>query len=156
QIAPKRPSDAKVFGMNYLARFPGAPWFTLSFNGVIQDSDVSTLGGTAVTGRGRIFGLRAAFTLPGSSTFFHSITAGLDYKLFLESVAFGGSATSTPVHYWPLTVQYGLGWFERTAQTSFGLTTVFNIRGLSSSDQEFDAKRYKASAMFAYLRGEIS
>jgi len=156
QIAPERPSDAKVFGMNYLARFPGAPWFTLSFNGVIQDSDVSTLGGTAVAGRGRIFGARATFTLPGGGGFFHTITVGLDYKLFLESVAFGESKTSTPVHYWPFTVQYGASWFGRSSQTQLGLTTVFNIRGLSSSDVYFDAKRYKASAMFAYLRGELS
>jgi len=156
QIAPKRPSDAKVFGGNYLARFPGAHWLTLSFNAVIQDSDVSTLGGTAVTGRGRIFGARATFTLPGSAGFFHSITTGFDYKLFLENVAFGTSATSAPVHYWPLTAQYGASWFERRSQTQFGITGVFNIRGLSSNDAQFDAKRYKASSMFAYLRGELS
>src|SRR5262249_59108970 len=33
---------------------------------------------------------------------------------------------------------------------------VVNIRGLSSTDNQFDAKRYKASASFAYLRGEVS
>ena len=156
QIAPERPSDAKVFGANYLARFPGAPWFTLSYNVVIQDSDVSTLGGTAVSGRGRIFGTRAVFKLPGNPGVFHSFTAGLDYKLFLEGVRFGSDATNTPVHYWPVTVQYGATWLGKAAQTQLGVSAIFNIRGLSSTDAEFDAKRYKASSSFAYFRGELS
>lgn len=156
QIAPKRPADALVFAGNYLARFPGAPWFTLAFNGVIQESDVSTLGGTAVKGRGRIFGTRAVANLPGSAQFFHALSAGLDYKLFLEDISFEDTAQSTPVHYWPMTFQYGGTVLGRSSQTGFSLSAVFNIRGLSSSDIAFDNKRYKASGSFAYFRGDLA
>ena len=155
QVAPKRPSDALVFAGNYLARFPGAPWFTLAFNGVIQDSDVSTLGGTAVRGRGRIFGTRAVANLPGSTEFFHALSVGLDYKLFLEDISLGESAQSTPVHYWPMTFQYGGTVLGRNTQTAFSVSAAFNLRGLSSNDVAFDAKRYKASASFVYFRGDL-
>src|SRR5215510_9352435 len=124
QIAPKRIQDAEVFAGNYLARFPGAPWLSLSFTGVIQESNVSTLGGTAVNGRGRIFGGRAIFTLPGSATFFHSVSVGLDYKLFLEDITLGESASSNPVHYWPLTAQYGANWLERASQTQLTVSAT--------------------------------
>jgi len=155
QIAPKRIQDAEVFAGNYLARFPGAPWLSLSFTGVIQESNVSTLGGTAVNGRGRIFGGRAIFTLPGTSTFFHSVSVGLDYKLFLEDITLGSSASSNPVHYWPVTAQYGASWLERASQTQLTVSATFNIRGISSNDEQFDNKRYKASSSFAYYRGEL-
>ena len=156
QVAPKRPKDALVFAGNYLARFPGAPWFTLAFNGVVQDSDVSTLGGTAVRGRGRIFGTRAVANLPGSTEFFHALSAGLDYKLFLEDISAGESKQSNPVHYWPMTFQYGGTVLGRSSQTAFSVSAVFNIRGLSSSDVDFDNKRYKASASFVYYRGDLA
>jgi hemolysin activation/secretion protein len=155
QVAPKRTKDALVFAGNYLARFPGAPWFTLAFNGVVQDSDVSTLGGTAVRGRGRIFGARAVANLPGSTEFFHALSAGLDYKLFLEDIAAGENKQSNPVHYWPVTTQYGGTLLTRSSQTAFSVSAVFNIRGLSSSDVDFDNKRYKASASFVYYRGDV-
>src|SRR5262249_35242642 len=117
----------------------------------------ATLGGAAVRGRGRIFGARAVFTLPGNEHFFHSFTAGLDYKLFLEDTTLEEQGVqSNPVHYWPLSANYGASFLERTSQTNIGLTAVFNIRGLSSPEYAFDAKRYKASGSFAYVRGEVS
>jgi len=156
QIAPEHPPDAKVFAGNYLARFPGLPWLSLSLSGVIQESDVSTLGGAAVLGRGRIFGGRAIFALPGASGFFHSINTGIDYKLFLEDVALGTSKSSTPVHYWPLSVQYGASWLGSSAQMTLSVSASFNIRGLSSDERHFDDKRYNGSASFSLYRGEVS
>ena len=156
QVAPTRPEDGKVFAGNYLARFPGVPWFTLAVNGVIQDSEVSTLGGTGVRGRGRIVGTRAVANLPGTTEFFHSLSIGIDWKLFLEDIKAGQSVDNTPVHYWPVTAQYGASWLGRSSQSTLTLSAVFNIRGLSSTDPEFDEKRYKASASFVYFRGDVS
>jgi len=154
QVAPVRTKDARVLSASYVTRFREAPGFTLTFNGVLQDSDISTLGAIAVQGHGRILGTRANFTLPGSASFFQTLTAGLDYKHFgkeLESDPF-----ATPITYFPGSLQYLATWSSESARTQFGATATFNLRGLSSSAEAFDAKRYKASGAFLYWRGELS
>ncbi|HEY5185955.1 MAG TPA: ShlB/FhaC/HecB family hemolysin secretion/activation protein [Actinomycetes bacterium] len=155
QIAPANPSQALVFALNYLARFPGAPWFTLAVNGVIQESEVSTLGGTGVLGRGRMLGARAVWNLPGSTQFFHSLSFGLDWKLFFEDISFGGETSSVPIRYWPFTLQYASSWLRGSSQVVFNVATVMNIGGLSSPNSQFDNKRYKATANFIYLKGDL-
>ena len=62
QIAPENTDDALVYSGYYLARVSDG--LSLMVQGTKQDSDVSTLGGAAVAGRGEIVGLRALFDLP--------------------------------------------------------------------------------------------
>ena len=62
QVSPEDLEKVKVFTAYYLARFPGIEWLSLLVQGVKQDSDVSTLGGVAVAGRGEILGGRAIIT----------------------------------------------------------------------------------------------
>jgi hemolysin activation/secretion protein len=163
QTAPRRPEDALVFSLSYLARLPGTPWLTLTFSGVVQDSDVSTLGGAAVQGKGRILGSRASFTLPGGTDFFHSLGTGLDYKRFNETLSFGirpdGSfnlPSDTPITYWPVTTQYAASWTSGASQTQLSGTILFSLRPLGSSAQEFDAKRYQASGSFIIYRADAA
>jgi hemolysin activation/secretion protein len=154
QIAPQRLSDGEVFSLSYLARIPGVTWLSFSASAIFQDSEVSTLGSSAATGRGRIFGLRALFTLPGSTGFYQTIGTGIDYKRFDEGLALGADVLKTPISYWPLSVQYGATWVGEASQTQLNATLVSNLRGLSSSAPDFDAKRYKASGNFIYLRAD--
>jgi hemolysin activation/secretion protein len=157
QIAPQRLKDGEVYSASYTARFADSPWLTLSANGVIQDSDISTLGSIAVRGRGQIYGGRAAMTLPGSvESFFHSVVVGADAKRFHETITLGTGPLDNPVQYYPLTAQYGAAWSSSTSQTSLGLTAVVNLRGVSSTEARFDSKRYNASGSFAYGRLEFS
>lgn len=153
QIAPERLRDAKVWSGSYLARFADAPWLTLSLNAIIQDSDISTLGGTAVQGRGRIFGGRAAFTLPSSATYFHTLTAGLDYKRFGKELP--DDPFAMPVRYWPLSAQYAGNWNHESWQMRLAATAQMNVRGFSSTGDTFDARRFKASGSFTTLRLEL-
>ena len=156
QIAPQNLSDAEVYSLYYLARFWGVTWFTLTASGVVQNSDVSTLGGSAVTGRGRIFGVHGNFTLPSSSGFFQTISAGLDLKHFGEGLTLGGSTIDTPITYTPVTAQYTAVWQGDSSQTTVSGTAVFDLRGLSSGSSAFDAKRYGASGSFIYWRADFS
>jgi len=82
QISPQDLNDVKVYSAYYLARFAEIPWLSLMASGTKQDSNVSTLGGVAVAGRGEIVGARALISLPPGKDFFHSISAGMDYKHF--------------------------------------------------------------------------
>jgi hemolysin activation/secretion protein len=157
QVAPKRLDDAKVFSASYLARLPGVSWLTFSANGVLQDSDVSTVGGILVSGRGRILGARSMFTLPSTARFFQTISAGLDYKRFQEKMTLGdGTVSETPIVYWPVTVQYAGNLQGASSLTQFGAGVVFNLRALSSDGQQFDDKRVKASGNFVHLRVDLS
>jgi hemolysin activation/secretion protein len=156
QTAPERPDDAQVYAASYLARFPTLTWLTLGATGVVQDSDVSTLGGVAVLGRGRIFGGRATFTMPAPVSWFHTISLGVDYKSFEETVGLGKDSLKTPVTYWPISAQYAASWQREGFQQLFSATVCFNLRPVSSGPVEFDAKRYLASANFILYRADFS
>jgi hemolysin activation/secretion protein len=99
QIAPQRLSDAEVFSGYYLARFPGITWLSLMLEGTDQNSNVSTLGGSAVEGKGDTVGIRAIMSLPNGRNFYHSITLGLDYKHYDQNLMLSGSNIQTPTTY---------------------------------------------------------
>lgn len=156
QIAPERIEDAKVFSAYYTARFAAVPWLSLTLLGTKQDSNVSTLGGAAVAGRGEIFGARAMFTLPARKNFYHSLTFGLDYKKFDENVFFGLSETVAPITYYPWSLAYNATWAANKRITELNAGVTFHIRGMGSDQREFDNKRFGADGSFFYLRGDIS
>jgi hemolysin activation/secretion protein len=156
QVAPQRPDDAKIFSAYYLARFPQLSWLSLMVQGTKQDSNVSTLGGAAVAGRGDVLGARAMLTLPARPGFFHTLSFGLDYKHFREDVLIADTATQTPITYYPLSVSYNASWVGQGRLTELNTALNFHLRGTGSSELEFDAKRYRADGAFIYLRGDLS
>lgn len=156
QVAPELTDDAKIYSGYYLFRAPSWQRFSVILQGTKQDSNVSTLGGAAVAGRGEIAGIRAMINLPGRTGFFHSLSAGFDYKHFDEDVIVGGEAFSTPIEYWPFTLSYGATWSGKKSFTELNLAANFHIRGMGSEPVEFDNKRYNADGSYLYLRGDAS
>jgi hemolysin activation/secretion protein len=156
QVAPEKPSDATVYSAYYLARFREIDWLTLLVQGTKQNSDVSTLGGAAVAGRGSVLGFRLLAALPGSEKLFHSLSAGVDWKNFKEDVVIGGERSATPVEYFPLTVNYGATWTGKGRSTELNAGLNFGIRGPGSDRAEFDAKRYNATGGYIYFRGDLA
>lgn len=155
QLAPERLQDARVFSAYYLARVPGASWLTLLLQGTRQDSNVSTLGGAAVAGRGDIVGGRAIITLPAGKEFYHSLTLGLDYKHFDQNLTIGNQTVLTPITYYPFDLSYGATWAQKGAVTSLNAGVTFAVRGLGSNEAQFDFNRFKAAGNFFYLRGDL-
>jgi len=156
QVAPEKSSDAKVYSAYYMARFPDTPWFSLLLSGTKQDSNVSTLGGAAVAGRGEIIGGRAIFTLPGGKDFYHSISLGFDYKHFGEDVIVGTDITQSPIDYYPASATYTASLIGKNSLTELDLGVNLHFRGLGSDGEEFNNKRYRADGSYIYLRGELS
>ncbi len=156
QLAPGRLDDAKIFTGSYTARFADVPWLSVLASWAEQGSDISTVGGISVTGRGRIVGGRFQATLPGNARFFHVVSAGMDAKSFRERLELGGSALSSPVTYAPLTAQYTAAFTAGASQTQLVASVSANLRGLSSGPERFDAKRYSASANFVVCRAEAT
>lgn len=156
QIAPERIEDAEVYSAFYLAPVPGIDGLSLMVLGTRQDSDVSTLGGSAVAGRGSIIGARANIALPGGNTFFHSLSTGIDYKDFDEDVVLGDDTIQSPIDYYPLVISYGATWLHPRGLTELNLATTMGLRGRGADWLEYDNKRFDARGSWMHVRGDVS
>ena len=154
QIAPQRLRDAEVFSEWYM--LPLSENWSATLQGTQQNSDVSTLGGAAVDGRGQVYGLRLTRTLPDSEGFRQSISIGSDYKHFDENVVVGGEPSKAPITYWPFSVNYNAAWVDRKSETDLSLGVNFHARGMGSDINEFDNKRYNSTGSYFYLRGDLT
>jgi hemolysin activation/secretion protein len=156
QLAPERIEDAEVYSAYYLAPVPAVEGLSLMVLGTKQNSDVSTLGGSAVAGRGTIVGARANVTLPGGDAFFHSLSAGLDYKDFDENVTLGADAFNTPIDYYPLVANYGATWLHPGGLTELNLAATMGLRRLGGDWLEYDNKRFDARGSWIHVRGDVA
>ncbi len=156
QVAPQRPGDAEVFSGSYLAHIPDVDWLSFLLYGVKSASNVATVGGTNIVGPGEIIGGRAVITLPSRENFFHTLSAGLDFKHFDQTVNLAGSGFSSPVTYYPLVVSYGATWQNEKFTTQLNASFTENMRPPSSSPLDFDNKRFDASPSFSHLNADIS
>jgi len=156
QLAPQRLQDAEVFSGYYLARFQGINWLSLMVQATKQDSNVSTLGGSAVAGKGQTAGVRAIVNLPNGKDFYNSVTFGFDYKHYDQDLTVGSSTIATPTTYYPLSVAYNANWTGKTSHTELNASANFNLRGLGSSLAELNNNRFKSDGNFIYLRGDVA
>lgn len=157
QVAPENLDDAKVFSGYYLLRPAGSDFLTLQLLATKQASDVSTLGGGAVSGRGDTIGGRAIFALPGGDAFFQTISAGIDFKHLEQDLTAGSSVSSAPIDYAVLALSYGATWLARSGSTTeLSLSPSLGLRGFGGDEREFDTRRFGASGSFAHLRGELA
>lgn len=153
QIAPENPDDALVYSGYYMARISDG--VSLMLQATKQDSDISTLGGAAVAGRGEILGLRALFDLPVTDTFYQTFSLGMDWKSFDERTV-AGFTIERPIEYFPISANYGANWVHKNSFTQANLSLNFHLRGMGGDWAEFDGKRYQADGSFIYLRGDVS
>lgn len=174
QMSPEDRSEVKVFSAFYMLRMPQWDSFSLMLNGTKQDSNVSTLGGAAVAGRGEILGLRGIFTLPSMDGFFQSLSVGFDYKNFDQNVIIGGVTDVTPISYYPVNAAWDGTWVhtkevaaptdkdptatERvetgTTELTVGLTV--GLRGTGSTQTSLERNRFGSDGNFIYIRGSLA
>ncbi len=159
QVAPERPEDATVYSGYYMLPLPWGEGLSLMLTGTKQDSNVSTLGGGAVAGRGSVIGFRLMKQLPApdeSRGFFHSLSFGLDYKRFGQDIVLGGVTTSTPVAYYPFALAYSAGLVSDHGFTDFNAGATFGVRGFTGNQTQFANRRFNADDGFFVLRADIS
>ncbi len=156
QLAPENPSEVEVFSGYYLAHVPGVSGLSLMLQGTKQDSNVSTLGGIGVAGRGDTVGARAIFSLPPRKNFYHSVSLGFDYKHYEQDVLIAGQNTTTPITYFPFSASYSATWTGPKSETDLNGSVNLHLRGLGSGEEEFDLNRHGAGGSFIYFRGDLS
>ncbi len=162
QVSPQKTSEVKVFSGYYIQRFTGLEWLNLMLTGTKQDSNVSTLGDTAVAGRGQTVDLRAIFNLPPGKNFSQSAGVAVNYKHFDQNVSLAASGSTpaavivTPITYYPLSANYSATWQDKQATTEFNTGVTFHVRGLGSSTAQFGNNRYLADANFLIFRVDLA
>jgi len=154
QIAPENTNDALVFSGYYLARI--SEGMSLMAQATKQDSNVSTLGGGAVAGRGEIAGLRMLLDLPTTPKFYQNVTLGIDWKNLEEDIVIGDDTISSPIEYYPLSANYMATWMHDKSFTALNTSLNFSLRGAGDSEEDYANKRYNADGSYVYLRGDLA
>lgn len=153
QTAPYNQRDSRALFASYLFRFGASP-FSLLVNGIKTDSDVSTIGGINVVGKGQTVVLRAFYNFPGTDNFFPSSYFGASYKHLPNNVNLGTDPvshnpiyTKTPVTYYPFSLGLTFALREQNAVTQADLSVNFASPQLGSTTKDLDDSR-------AYVRGQ--
>ena len=153
QISPENIDEVKVLSANYLMRFDDSDML-LALYGVRSKSNVATVGGINVLGDGTILGVRLIKPLPSLDDFYHSISFGLDYKDFGQTVLFGGSIDS-PITYMPISASYNATLQKTDNKTQVNAGVNFGLRGLLADEVEFENKRLGAKPNFFVAKVEV-
>lgn len=157
QVAPQDVDDALIYSAYYLMPVPRFDTVSLLVQAIRQNSNVSTLGGSASAGNGEIYGGRLVFELPSKPGLFHTLTFGIDYKYFEQSLSLNNALIdSSPVAYWPFLAGYSGFWMGKNYRFSVDGSLNWHFRGMGSSEVEFDNRRYAANGNYFYFRGLAS
>jgi hemolysin activation/secretion protein len=124
-------------------------------------SDLASLAnspGLGLLGNSDIVGLRYSLPLPGSATFGHFLSAGLDHKRIGQSLLVQeGGNTRTDISYAPAALGYTMRSNLPASTTTLDLGLSAGLRGLfGNRDAAFNAKRLGASASFLTLRSNLA
>ncbi len=156
--APQDLNETQVFSASYMAPLTGTNW-SLEASGYVSDSNVATVGGTNVLGKGHSIGLKATYTVPDTGSWYHAFSVGVDLKNNKEAIRLGESEDEVPLKYAPITIGYsGFHQGERS-QVGLGLSLVAgtsSFLGYGSDERAFDYKRYKASPSFMLVKADVS
>lgn len=151
-------SQTKVWSASYIAPLGRDGW-TVEATGYRSNSAVASTGGTNVLGKGHALGMKLNYTVPASGTWWHSFSAGIDFKDNQEALQLNNTGTRVPLRYVPLGLSYN-GFAQTDAATyGLGLSLVAGTRtafGYGSNSKAFDDKRYKAAPSFLLLKGDAN
>ncbi|RSZ46257.1 ShlB/FhaC/HecB family hemolysin secretion/activation protein [Variovorax sp. 553] len=156
--APQDLSQTKVISASYTAPIRGTNW-SLEANAFSSDSNVATVGGTDVLGKGHSFGVKATYTVPNAGDWWHAFSVGIDFKNNKEALTLKGSGDTVPLKYAPITLSYS--GFRQSEKSQYGVG-ISLVVGTSSSFKygsdwaAFDYKRYKSSPSFMVLKTDLN
>lgn len=154
QVSPENTDEVKVFSGTYVVPMLSGDYFAAY--GVISRSQTSVVGDINVLGDGDIIGARYIHPLPRLEHYYHTFTAGIDYKDFNETVSLSSDiGFETPIAYTMFSLGYDGTYNAKTFQTKANLGVNFSVRGFGNSEEEFALKRAFAQPNFAALRGEV-
>jgi hemolysin activation/secretion protein len=152
QVSPQDFNQVQVFAVNYA-------WGALE-NGlrpsvyfIDSNSNVPTVSTLGVLGKGQIYGTHFGFSLDDSPSAPQSLTLGVDYKHFLETIGLAGSpALVTPISYVNLSVAYAGTWISDLLLGSLATAANFGPRGAPNDSAAFANKRFEGQPNYFYIK----
>ncbi|MDA7414999.1 ShlB/FhaC/HecB family hemolysin secretion/activation protein [Xenophilus arseniciresistens] len=147
---PQDLNQTQVWSGSYSMPLRGSNW-ALEFSGYHSDSNVSTVGGTSVLGKGYSIGVKTSYTVPDSGAWWHNFSVGVDFKNNKEALQLGDTSDEVPLKYAPITLAYSGYYQGEKLQAGVGVSLVTGTRtfaGWGSDWEAFNYKRYKASPSF--------
>jgi hemolysin activation/secretion protein len=158
QVSPENNNEVDVWSGTYVLP-TGWQESRLALYGIGISSNTqlgTTVGGLSVVGAGNIFGGRLMLPLTSLDAYNHSLSAGVDYKDFSQSLkSVGQNSQNTPISYLSFQVGYDGNWRSEMSLTSLSSAVHFSVRGLGNDAQEFKSKRLGAQSDFIYVTSEL-
>lgn len=155
QVAPLRTDDARVLFASYLVPFGRSP-YSLLVNGIKSDSNVASVGGASVIGRGEIGGIRLFVNLQGSDNFFPSASIGADYKHFRSAIALGGQAVQSPITYVPFSAALNAVLRDHGAVNQLSFSVMASSPQIGSTSDDYGLTRQDARGQQLVFRQSFS
>ena len=151
QTAPTNPSEGSAVSASYVVPLADYQRY-LSVYAVHSTSDVTSsavnVGDQILFGNNDIVGARYIMPLRPRAAMTHQLTLGLDWKNSKQEA----NGLSTPVRYWTLDANYGLGLTDAGGSWQIGAGTVLGLRGPGTGEISFGQRRYLAHNSFAVLK----
>jgi hemolysin activation/secretion protein len=159
QMSPQNTSQVKVLAANYAwGAFANGLRPSVSF--IDSNSNVPAISTLGVLGKGQVYGARLTVPLTDAPGLPQSLTFGVDYKHFLESIALGpqgtgqptGQLVNTPISYANLSLAFNGNWSSDILQGVLSTAADFGPRGAPNNPETFANKRFKAQPNYFYLK----
>lgn len=166
QVSPENSDEVQVLSSTYLMRLANsgnlvAAYVVHSESDTLAEGNSTTLGDLNVLGSGDIVGLRWIAPLAVVAGNSQTVSLGMDYKDFQETVTSndGLPITETPIDYWVLSTRYNathsIGKKNEKRSLQWGLGANFGVRALGNESEKFTDKRSGAKPSFFYLLGNV-
>lgn len=156
QTAPQQPDQVGVLATNIAIHlYDGGPALSLYY--IDSKTNVVSAGTLGVLGKGSIYGLRLPISFANSADFSSTMTYGLDYKHFLQSIMVDPqTGLNTPNSYLEMSLDYSAAWRAERWTATMDTGAYFGSRQLVNDSEHFDLARYQGRANFFFLRGAAS
>ncbi len=158
QVSPENADEVEVWSGTYVLPTGWADTRLAMYGiGISSSTQLgASVGGLSVLGTGAIYGARLIKPLPGINAYNHSLNVGFDYKSFNQGITQQGQDQQTsPISYAPFLVGYDGSWRYPGVTTSLSSAIHFSVNGVGSDQQEFENRRFKAKAGYAYFTTEL-
>lgn len=155
QVSPEDPDESRTIAGSYLMPAPWQNDHQLIFFGLRSNTDAAATSDFQVTGKGKSAGITYIIPLkPVESYYSHSISLGLTYKNFLETMKWMEEAElvieEIPIEYMPFSIEYAGTIRDRMGISNISAALTMSFRGLGSGHEEFEQSRFRGKGNFIY------
>jgi hemolysin activation/secretion protein len=160
--SPQAPGEVGVLASSLAVHlYDGGPALTTYY----VDSKTAVVStGLGVLGKGSIYGLRLPINFVNRADFTSTMTWGIDYKHYLQSINATTDADNTttqaelntPISYVMFSGDYFAAWHSERLQATLDTAVNFGLPEIVNDPAQFAAARYQGRANFFYVRSSAA